>query len=618
MPVQAQTPSNQGNNGTAARCFLAIPSSVRFAPVLDAVRKAALVAGFDLIQPSFGQPYRETLIEDISHSDCVIADLSTRNSNIPYEVGLARAMGKGILLISQKPELRPADFMGLDFVVVYKPTKGGLSELTRELTVHLEQFRRFPRRNPSIAGSLPATSFLVDWDRLEPSEAENLCRELLVQMGYRRVDWSKRVREFDLVAELQKRDPDGFEYSELWLISMGRNFPVEMIAERVYEDLSYFQRALRREAGKSLGLEGQVDGPVTILFIGIMGESDRINRLLSKRGDFSSPRSRGGGIRLRVWGRGYLTSLVQQFPQLGYKYFSDEGRSQSKYRKTPEELYQENVELGERQANLIAELTEERKQRVRAERDAAWKDISFSAAHKIGNPIFAIETNLDPLRKRVSENRLREGLEVIDRIEVSVEKAKGIVDQFKSLTRAQEIKPLPMLLRPVIEEACRTARENNVICEIECPDQLMIQADPDRLSECFDELVANALHWFDKPDRHMNIRVAQPAPPLLPRELDTRDEFTLIEVTDNGRGVALGEKEKIFDAFFTTQPQGTGLGLALVRRIVEGHGGLVFETGISGEGAKFIILLPSQGESTAMAKISAVPSAKRRHKKEGG
>ena len=55
------------------------------------------------------------------------------------------------------------------------------------------------------------------------------------------------------------------------------------------------------------------------------------------------------------------------------------------------------------QNKLITELEDERNRRISAERDAIWKDISFSAAHKMGNPIFAIENNLDPLVKRIIE-----------------------------------------------------------------------------------------------------------------------------------------------------------------------------------------------------------------------
>src|ERR1035438_9366531 len=88
------------------------------------------------------------------------------------------------------------------------------------------------------------------------------------------------------------------------------------------------------------------DVPITLLLI-VLEEVPRQKTLFELEERKIRARREGpypSMLRLRVWDRNYLTSLVQQFPQIGYKYFSDEGRAQTKYRKTPEELYQENVD----------------------------------------------------------------------------------------------------------------------------------------------------------------------------------------------------------------------------------------------------------------------------------
>ena len=72
-------------------------------------------------------------------------------------------------------------------------------------------------------------------------------------------------------------------------------------------------------------------------------------------------RNYGFNFRLRIWDQNYLSSLVQRFPHIGYKYFSDEVRIRSKTRKSYEELYKENSDLSLRQAKLINELQEEKK-----------------------------------------------------------------------------------------------------------------------------------------------------------------------------------------------------------------------------------------------------------------
>jgi len=314
--------------------------------------------------------------------------------------------------------------------------------------------------------------------------------------------------------------------------------------------------------------------------------TERLDRRRMKRGPF------GYNLRFRIWDQNYLTTLVHQFPQIGYKYFSDESRIRSKTRKSYEELYRENSDLVVRQGKLIGDLEEERNKRVSAERDSIWKEISFSAAHKIGNPIFAIETDLKPLVRRIQEKRADEAVEVVNNIESSVEKAKAFDEQFKSLARAQNIKPTSTLLLPLLKDAVKSLENDGVICSVDCPLDLAVWADSDRLSECLDELIVNAKHWFEKAEKKIELNVVFPVPEPLPSFLDSRSKYVLLHVKDNGSGIQVANKQKIFDAFFTTYDHGTGLGLALVRRIIDGHGGGILESGIPGKGADFEIYLP--------------------------
>lgn len=581
-----------GKNRTRLQCFVTVPPAKEFLPVQKAVRSAARKAGLRVTPPENALLSQEKIIGEMARADCVVADITGNNANIFFDLGVAQAMRKELFLLVQHDSFLdvPTDLQAYQYLY-YNPTVSGLSELSNELTQTLKKFRASPRPVRALTVRPFTAPFFVDWSRLDQADVENLTFELLTQMGFQRVDWIKGRREIDLIAELPKKDPDGFEYRELWLVAMGRNAPPEMLidmAEMAKRDPEY----LLYRANLDTRFEGlKVSGDTSITLLLILNEKfpiGEIERMLSHR----EHRTKGGNIRIRVWDRNYLTSLIQHFPQIGYKYFSEEGRSQSKYRKTPEEFYKENVDLTNRLTATVSALEEEKNRRVRAERDAAWKDISFSAAHKIGNTIFAIETILDPLQKRVSESRTQEALKVIGRIRDSVEKAKKIVDQFKSLARAQNIKPIAIALRPLLEDACQLARDQNILCDVNCPQNLNLQGDPDRLAECFDELVSNSMHWFDKPGREIHIQVSQPAPEPLPQPVDSSQQYTLIQFRDNGSGVPVEIKSKIFDAFFTTREQGTGLGLATVRRIIEGHGGYIIENGVPSQGTRFEIYLP--------------------------
>lgn len=583
--------ANEDN--TKLKCLLLTTFSNEFDAVRDAVNEAAKKADFHLLGSELGPIFtsdRGWTKNTLPQADIVIADITGKDIDVIYEIGLAAGVGKAVIIIVQQKffeESLEHVPTGLPFQV-YVPTRKGLQELTSFLHRQLNNFAVNPNKFKGRFGVKPTETFFVDWDKLDERDIENLCRELLMQMGFRNVDWSKRTPLIDIIAEYPKKDPDGFEYSDFWFISMGRKFPVEEIVFMASRESEYMLRDILRENER--GSSALSRYTITFLLI-LLDDYPKIKESIQREWKIRENHSRALASRLRFWDKSYLTFLVQQYPQIGYKYFSDEGFSRLKYRKTPEELYKENTQLSNRQARLIAELQEEKNMRVRAERDAAWKDISFSAAHKIGNPIFAIETNLNPLKRRVEENRKEEALDIISSIRTSVEKAKGIVEQFKSLTRAQEINPVPTLLKPIIEASCKAAQSCSVTCEIDSPDDLKVDADPERLGECFDELASNTIHWLDKEEKKIQIQVINPAP-FVPSNLDSSRQYVLIHFKDNGSGVQIENKEKIFDAFFSTRSHGTGLGLALVRRIIEGHGGAISEVGIPNEGADFEIYLP--------------------------
>ncbi len=564
--------------------------SKRHRHLRDVIRKGAEEAGYQLVsldQSSVlpGSTIQEAVIGELARADCIIADVSDRNPNIFFELGLAQAMGKGLLLISHEEDLREVPFDIREFrVITYTDNFGSRANLSRQIYHSLRDFRRFPQRslaNPNFQTSLP---FFIDWNSLSPRDAENLCKELLSQMGFRRLNWGEGLKEIDLIAEYPRKDPDGFEFRELWLVSMGMNAPIEMFLDMAAHDPEYLLHRLTRYSER---LEDTVarglETPVTILLV-LFRKGPESEKLEMLRDRFERRRHKrepyGLNIRLRIWDQHYLTSLVQRYHHIGYKYFSEEGRIRSKTRKTYEELYKQNSRLAKRQAQLISDLEDEKNRRVRAERDSVWKDISFSAAHKIGNPIFAIETDLDPLLKRIHEDRKQDAEEVIANIHSSVEKAKSFVEQFKSLARAQEIRPVSCQLKPILDDACRVISNQEIKYNIECPDDAIVQGDPERLAECFDELVMNATHWLDKPEKSIKVTVISPVPDPLPEFLDSSQKYVSIHVSDNGCGIPVSNKNKIFDAFFTTFDHGTGLGLALVRRIIDGHGGGISESGV--------------------------------------
>ncbi len=579
------------------KCFLSIPYAKKFEQVRKTIIRSLEIVGIAPMRDEFlfGFSVEEAISNIISQADFVIADLTDSNPNIFYEIGLARAKNKRIILLIEQDKLHnvPSDLKGLLFIT-YESKPLGYKVLQEKLISAFENLLNYPQRLQfENSNSKSTSSFFVDWSKLEPRDIENLVNELLLQMGFLNAEWIKEKSGIELIAELPKRDPDGFDYKDLWLISFGHRYPIEMMIKDLRHDLDYLTHRLFRTK-RFLGRDNLFrngESSITLLFV-LIGEPFQKNLFdFDELGDFNF-RSRSMNIRFRIWDESYLTSLVYKYSHLGIKYFSDESRSLSKYRKTPEELNKENIRLLEAQRQLVKDLKESNDKITRLERDAVWKDISFSAAHKMGNPIFAIETNLEPLLRRINSQTTDEAIQIVGNIKNSIEKAKGIVDQFKSLAKAQKINPVPTLLYPFFEDVCREVKICGVSCEINCLQDLEVEVDPERLSECFDELALNAIHFFREHQKKKSIQIeATECIEDLPF-LDSTKKYILIHFKDNGIGVPIENKDKIFDAFVTTRVQGTGLGLAVVRTIIEGHGGAIREVGFPKKGADFEIYLP--------------------------
>ncbi len=579
------------------RCVL-----LGYGPGFERLRSAAQAAaeesGFQLVfiddaTPTSGP--QAALVESLK-ADLIVADVSNESPNVFYEAGLAHGLGKPVVFLvnegARASAFRNWFFTAQPYRVLFYnlASSAGTQLLLSGLRAAFQDFRREPGRfpvfpRPSSARGLPP---MVDLERLEPREFENLCFELLTQMGFRRVEWGEGLPELDLIATLPRKDPDGFEYHELWLISMGFHAPLEMLLEVATHEPEHLCRPLLRPGvlGTSR-ISLRPETPVTLLLIPFRGDTrdDVLRRRLQRFEERSVERRSAYALRVRLWDAPQLRGLIQQYPQLAYKYFSEEARSQSKHRKSADELYRENVELTERlQATIVA--------LKRAERDAVWKDVAFKAAHKLGNPIFALETNLQSIKGRVVDHP-GEALTVAREMESSIEKAKAIIEQFKSLTRAQEITVRPLDLVPLIRAASHLPEAKGVRVDIVAPEKpILALADPVRMAECFDELFANALHWLDKTEKRIEVEIDTPKEEDLAFPLKEGRQYARVLFRDNGSGVPLDKKEQIFEAFYTTYTHGTGLGLSLVQRVIEGHGGLIRETGRPGDGAAFEIYLP--------------------------
>jgi signal transduction histidine kinase len=236
---------------------------------------------------------------------------------------------------------------------------------------------------------------------------------------------------------------------------------------------------------------------------------------------------------------------------------------------------------------------------ARRARETARRQLEFTAAvsHELRTPLAAIRSLADNLADGVvrdpAQTRLygaqiaRQG----ERLTVMVEQVLALSAQEAGRPRPRETVDLASLAREVGAEA--TAGLPAARVEVEVPAEApTVAGDPLALRRALQNLVANALkHGGTPPWAAVRLAVA------------AGDGEVRVEVADRGPGIPAGERERLFEAFYrgeraqAAQVPGTGLGLYLVRRIAEAHGGRVEVRSEPGAGSAFVLVLPRTGEA---------------------
>ena len=208
-------------------------------------------------------------------------------------------------------------------------------------------------------------------------------------------------------------------------------------------------------------------------------------------------------------------------------------------------------------------------------------------AHEIRNPLSTLQLNLQLLEEDLQNpetSRERRALQRVERLHHEVRRLHGILENFLRFARIQDLDLKPADLNAVVEEIRDfyepTAATRSIVIRTHLdPDLPRVRLEPDIFKQALFNLVLNAEH-------------AMPSGGEL--ILTTRREggTAVLDVTDTGVGMTDEVRSKIFDAFFSTRPAGSGLGLPTTRKIVEGHGGTIEVQSEHGKGSRFTIRLP--------------------------
>ena len=224
----------------------------------------------------------------------------------------------------------------------------------------------------------------------------------------------------------------------------------------------------------------------------------------------------------------------------------------------------------------------------RSERVAAWQEIAREIAHEIKNPLTPIQLAIETVRRTHARKhpRFEEVFEESTKtILEEVERLKTIVSNFSQFARMPRPAPRRCSLNELVHQSVVLfGQEAGVTVEEELQADLGLQwLDPDRMTQVIQNLLSNAIDATQSVDRAGRVRVATARAP--------GGEIELI-VEDNGAGITPEDSSRLFTPYFTRKAGGTGLGLAVVHRIVSGHDGHIEVDSTPGQGTLFRLRLP--------------------------
>ena len=235
---------------------------------------------------------------------------------------------------------------------------------------------------------------------------------------------------------------------------------------------------------------------------------------------------------------------------------------------------------------IFTDLSEVRELQAAATRQARLAELgrlSTALAHEIRNPLGSISGSVELVRDGIDDAEDRELLDIVLR---EVDRLNALLSQMLHVAKPPPHRPMRVDLNTLCEDVLRVASRNEhhenvkLVLEGEARDAFV---DADQFRQLVWNLLKNAIR-------------ASPKDGTVTLSLDQDDVRTELCVEDEGAGIQEAMRDRVFDAFTSDSDHGIGLGLAVVKRVVESHGGEIrVEDGAVG-GARFVVSVPNQPE----------------------
>ncbi len=234
-------------------------------------------------------------------------------------------------------------------------------------------------------------------------------------------------------------------------------------------------------------------------------------------------------------------------------------------------------------------------------------ELTASIAHELNQPLAAIVINGNAALRWLAGQpaNLDEAGKAAERIVRDANRASTLIARLRTLTKRAAAKSVWLDVNQTVEDTLSLVQSetsrNHVSLRTELASDLpQVQVDPVQIQQVILNLIVNALEAVSGPD-------AQAREVVVATGLGKSNEV-IVTVSDSGRGLNSVPLDQIFDAFYTTKPEGLGMGLAISRSIVESHGGRIWAEPGMPSGATFSFSLPAGKKGNVMLSSSRKPN----------
>jgi nitrogen fixation/metabolism regulation signal transduction histidine kinase len=238
---------------------------------------------------------------------------------------------------------------------------------------------------------------------------------------------------------------------------------------------------------------------------------------------------------------------------------------------------------------MVQDLQKSQDALVKAEKVSLWQSIAQQFAHEIKNPLTPIRLSAERVLRRWQNDPARIGEILENSMMAIIQEVEGLshlLTEFRTLSRPIEPSQTWTVLKDAIEECIAPYRNSYPQVHFDTTHldpEIRIKMDARHINQVLSNLIINAV---DSMDRRGIIEIRSD----LVKKRESR--FCRLSIQDNGKGIPAENREKVFTPYFTTKESGTGLGLPIVDRIVNDHGGSIWFNSAEGAGTTFFIDFP--------------------------